>query len=575
MGAAGSTRILDVALVGGGVSGVYAGYRLLTADLNCSAQLRAWAGQRGRLEVALFEGSDRIGGRLLSARPPSMPHVACEIGGMRFVSSQTLVSHLVQHELGLAVHEQVVDDPRNIAWLRGRHLRVSDLDNPDALPYDLQADERAWLSSGHTASTLLTWAIGKLLPQTLTMQGDSLRASLQQATIDGTPLYQHGFWNLMARCMSFEAFALARATVGYDCLGANANALDLIMEYFDFTPGVKYYLTDDGYESVPWALQSRFVEAGGEVVRGAWLDGFDAVTLPDGTRGARLHFPDGRTVHARAVVLAMPKRSLELLRRDGPVLGPGAERRMNRLIDAVEGFPFGKVFMVYDRPWWEQVGVTQGRSLTDTPIRQCYYWGVEGRQAGADAADTTAAIMAYHDVSSAEFWGGLRGVPLGAHDALQGAPGAGSGARRRPPRQPRAYAPRRAAAAAGRPHHGDIARLELENWNTHRAPHEMVVEMHRQLKLLHAMPDAPEPLDAAFMDWTDDPFGGGVHLWNPGYKSWEVRDQMTQPVPDFPCYICGEAYSTTQTWVEGALQTAELVLQQRLGLGAPGWLPEA
>ena len=49
---------------------------------------------------------------------------------------------------------------------------------------------------------------------------------------------------------------------------------------------------------------------------------------------------------------------------------------------------------------------------------------------------------------------------------------------------------------------------------------------------------------------------------------------MTQPVDDFPCFVCGEAFSTNQTWVEGALETAEIVLQKRFGLAAPDWLTE-
>jgi monoamine oxidase len=31
-------------------------------------------------------------------------------------------------------------------------------------------------------------------------------------------------------------------------------------------------------------------------------------------------------------------------------------------------------------------------------------------------------------------------------------------------------------------------------------------------------------------------------------------------VPDVPVYICGEAYSRAQGWVEGALDTADQVL---------------
>ncbi|MGB8339806.1 MAG: FAD-dependent oxidoreductase [Burkholderiales bacterium] len=559
----------DVAIVGGGVSGIYTGYRLLTGDINQSPLLKAWAGKNTRLKVAVFEGSDRIGGRLLSARPLGMPHVTCEMGGMRYVSSQPLIRNLIENILKLARHEQIVDDPRNIAYLRGKHLKVAQLQDPNVLPYSLEKDEQAWMKAGNTASTLMGWSIGKLLPETNSLHGDKLRAYLQSATIDGTPLYQHGFWNLLARSMSFEAYSLARATVGYDCLGANANALDLTMEYFDFTPDVKYYLLDAGYEAVPWSLETRFTDAGGEVVRSAWLDGFEASSLEDGTRGVRLHFHDGSFVNARAIVLAMPKRSLELLRRDGPVLGSGAPPRVNWLMGSVEGFPFDKLFMVYDKPWWESAGVSQGRSLTDAPIRQCYYWAVEGKQSGADPANTNAAIMAYNDVSNAEFWGGLRGLPLGPHDAAQLDFALGHKNQARSDLRPDAFQRKTIRFAGNADDINEFAWRQRRNWDERRAPRQMVAEMHRQLMLLHNLRDVPDPLDAAFMDWTDDPFGGGVHLWNPGYKSWEVCEEMTQPVSDFPCYICGEAYSTTQTWVEGALETAEYVLQKRFQLGAP------
>jgi hypothetical protein len=49
-------------------------------------------------------------------------------------------------------------------------------------------------------------------------------------------------------------------------------------------------------------------------------------------------------------------------------------------------------------------------------------------------------------------------------------------------------------------------------------------------------------------------------------------NEMTQPLADFPCYVCGEAYSQGQTWAEGALQTAEIVLQERFGLAPPPWV---
>ncbi len=36
--------------------------------------------------------------------------------------------------------------------------------------------------------------------------------------------------------------------------------------------------------------------------------------------------------------------------------------------------------------------------------------------------------------------------------------------------------------------------------------------------------------------------------------------------------ICGEAYSNQQGWVEGALETAEIMLQDYFSLDKPDWL---
>lgn len=72
---------VDVAVIGGGVSGCYAGRRLKLAS----------PGAR----VALFEMSGRIGGRLHSYRFASAPHVVAEVGGMRFLADHKMVQSLI------------------------------------------------------------------------------------------------------------------------------------------------------------------------------------------------------------------------------------------------------------------------------------------------------------------------------------------------------------------------------------------------------------------------------------------------------------------------------------------------
>ena len=59
------------------------------------------------------------------------------------------------------------------------------------------------------------------------------------------------------------------------------------------------------------------------MITAKWLESFDQVQLPDKSKGVALQFKGERkTRTARAVVLAMPKRSLELLEQKGPVLDP-------------------------------------------------------------------------------------------------------------------------------------------------------------------------------------------------------------------------------------------------------------
>ena len=61
---------------------------------------------------------------------------------------------------------------------------------------------------------------------------------------------------------------------------------------------------------------------------------------------------------------------------------------------------------------------------------------------------------------------------------------------------------------------------------------------------------------------------GGWHSWKAGYKYNQIMPRMRQPIPDERVYICGSAYSNDQGWVEGALETAELMLTENLGFGA-------
>jgi hypothetical protein len=535
----------DVAVVGGGVSGIYTGWRIATASTAGYGVLGKWGGGGHKPSVAVFESSDRIGGRLLSAQSEHAPQAICEIGGMRYVSSQTLIRSLVENKLMLARHKQDVDVDHNIAFLRGKPLRNIQTREASRVPYDLTWAEQQILAK-QGPSSLIGAAVAKILPGVRTLTGDKLHEYLQNEGFDGTPLYQHGFWNLLSRVMSTEAYQLSRTMVGYDSLGANANAVDMIQEYFDFTPGVQYYLLDGGYDVVPWTLQTELIRAGGAVWKKHQLHGFEAEPLPNGDTGVKLFFREQPPITARAVILAMPRRAIELLAQRGPLLDPDRAPKMRDLLNTVEPIPLYKLFLVYPFPWWQAIGISNGRSLTDLPVHQCYYWPNGPKGTTVDGGP--GIVMAYNDQASVSFWGGLRATGTYSERMMERKPAGGA-----PPRD-------------------GFTRYLRKNWQDHEAPQAMVAEMHRQLMAMHDMDYTPDPIDAAFMDWSKDPYGAGVHFWKIGHRSWELLDQMTKPVPDFPCFVCGESWSTNQTWVEGALQTAEIVLQRHFQLAPPDWI---
>jgi monoamine oxidase len=511
---------LDVAIVGAGVSGVYVGWRLLEAGKAKS--------------VTIYEQSGRIGGRLLSLQPPGMPGVWCELGGMRFTSAQPLVCGLIS-ELHLPAHPFPVGEGPNINYLRGVHIRQQEFADPAvSLPYALDWGER-----GMDPGTLLGYAVDQLIPGATKMASPELRSFLERYVLEGRHIYDWGFWNLIARGLSHEGYELSRASGGYDTPLLNWNAFDTISLNFDLAEGVTYNAVTGGYQSLPLTIASQFEQMGGKIELEHRLESFDLdaggkvvlqISDPDGARHEAI---------AQELVLAMPRRSLELIDPTGPVLGPG-HPEVRALIESVTPIPLFKVCIAYPYPWWENVGVTVGRSVTDLPLRQCYYWATGAARDGDPDNRKSVLLASYDDGSNVDFWSGY--TDLDHHSPFE-----------------------QAEDADTRAHPGS------QQWSDYTPTGALVAEADRQLREMHGMRFSAKPYAAAYVDWGVDPFGGGVNFWNIHARSTDVIPRMINPVPGLPVYVCGEAYSDGQGWVEGALQTAELVLAGHFGLAAPAW----
>jgi monoamine oxidase len=260
--------------------------------------------------------------------------------------------------------------------------------------------------------------------------------------------------------------------------------------------------------------------------------GAELRSVEEGASGLRLvvdRAGAAEELEARHVVLALPRRALELLPRDaGPLAAPALREAIEGTV-AVEAV---KVYLGFAEPWWEELGITSGKSVTDLPMHQCLYFGIEEEAPGGTPGDRHALMVAtYADAGDVAYWRAL---------AREG----GTYAGRVPP----------------------PAGLE--------ASEPMIRDVRRQLGEVHGMA-VPEPEWAIFVDWGVDPFGAGWHYWRTGASSERIIPAVRRPSPALPLYVCGEAFSARQGWIQGALQTAEHVLRDHLGQPAPEWLDPA
>ena len=87
---------------------------------------------------------------------------------------------------------------------------------------------------------------------------------------------------------------------------------------------------------------------------------------------------------------------------------------------------------------------------------------------------------------------------------------------------------------------------------------EMVSQLKKNIKDTFGISIATPSFVQAFY-WET-----GTAFWKPGCDSKELSHKMLQPLDSIPVYVCGENFSETQGWMEGALETSTQVIQKVL-----------
>ena len=355
----------------------------------------------------------------------------------------------------------------------------------------------------------------------------------------------------MYRVLSSEGYQFMKDAGGYEANVANANAVTQLpaTEYSDET----VFLTlRDGYDQLPITLARRFEHEmpGGipanervqmnhrlaEIQIGPGDYRYTLIFEPTVTTEGKTLPQSGPavTVRAKKLILAMPRRSLELVESpffDDPWLKAN--------IPSVLIQSAFKLFLAYERPWWRALGLVAGRSVTDLPVRQIFYFGTEAEQEDGRPFMNSLLMASYNDMGTVPFWKGLElGEPF------------------------RGYRP-----SCLEPEVTDVVPM-----TEFPATEEMVKVANGQVAEVHALPSIDPPYSAVYHTWNEDPYGGGWHEWKANYRLDEVMCRMRKPVESEHVYIVGEAYSYGQGWVEGALDTAESVVEDFFGLTRPSWL---
>lgn len=560
---------VDCAIIGGGVSGLYAGWRLATATHNthlttgadgatradgatgaAGADRDAAAGKpdkAGPVPVAVFELSERLGGRLDTGIVGGTP---VEFGAMRYLPAQQLLHALLHAGLpGLSTVPFASTELR-ILYLRGIYMTSQP---PPPNPYQLVGAEQ-----GKSPFELLAAAIVALVPGAMQLTPAQWEVAKAAPIYDGYALYQLGMWNVLSTVLSNEAYQYVFDALGIESVLSNWNAgealqlLTFILRAFASGPSGVFHRLVDGWSQLTDTLAGQFNAHGGKTYRkhrlvallpqnGLELTDRDkeyvdvdaikaAIADSDKIAGDDLHAFPGRVtlvfevagvyrvVLARRVILALPRRSLELVCGGSPML----RDTLGALLGRAASIPAVRIYLDYAQgPWWSAFGWTNGYSVTDLPVHQVFY----GMGVGADAQANARVLMAsYADFGPAAYWS-----PLIALD-------------------------------------DEAAKLHSPNSLT-------CTYAQRQLQQFHQMSTIVPPTAYATRDWNLDPYGGAWHAWNPNVRVAESIAQIRQPIPGQPVFICGESYSTMQGWIEGALMSAEGMLQDRFGMAWPSWLP--
>ncbi|XP_045196859.2 L-amino-acid oxidase-like isoform X2 [Mercenaria mercenaria] len=343
----------DIAIVGAGISGSYAAWRLRDKGL----------------KISMYEYSDRIGGRCFTVQLPDIPDVNIDMGAMRFIPSWHQLLNKTIHELGLEVEDLInapAGDGGTLYYLRGKHMSYSEL--PTKAPYNI--------------------------PENYRIDYDTLRC-----------------WDVFSgKYLDKETTNYIVDAAGYDFEFEGATAAQFVPT--SNTPSgwntARFKTPSKGFQAVPITMVEQFLNASTRhtfyknfhlrTIKRNW-DGFYLLKFhPTETKAGITSDVQGeakRMMCARKVLLAIPKLALENL--DWGVLKN--DHIKDILKNSLVSIHAMKMFLGYDNLWWRNMELSSSKIISDTHLRATYDF------VNLQSKNTSKAVYmaGYPDLSN-EFW---------------------------------------------------------------------------------------------------------------------------------------------------------------------------
>jgi monoamine oxidase len=620
----------DVVIVGGGVAGCYAAYRLLNGHLDPNSPLGKLKQKNGTLKVGLFEYAKRVGGRLRSAQIPQMspkktafassnaiaigsgsdaaPRSYAEFGGFRFQPEMHIVADLATH-LDLAHEDFPVDEPlNNPVYVRGTRLTrgevnkgqgISPLYNFTPLERDIVFGNYASTGNPDLSTYVMNQVFANSLPngpgatpdmpngyntirtqyQTAFAKGEWAKAKLaretfeatkQKTSVDGRSISYWGWWAMRSRFISQEGINFLEDTGGYNSLVSAGNIPANIQDDFYFLGDPKDFNSDTPCINTAW----KHIKTGYSDIPNKLYEGF----LSKGGKGFLNYQLLSFDKNAQGYSLNFYKRSAgsdtTTSQAEADCANTAADCQSVQTTYLVLAMPkLALELLDQDNAFFCDPNVLSLlNTVTNVPAVRLFmayprpWWTDYGHTCGRSTTDLNVRQFYYWYTA-----------PEGAADQssyLLASYTDGNAARYWNSLQ-------------GGPTKFDSYEGEIPGVNRYDIPPagvgtgprngstEMANLAHEQIVQAVGATNVPDPYYAHFQDWDKVTWGAGWHVWSAGAQfNNQLIPEIIKPQPTENIYICGEGYSNVQGWVQGALNTSETMLQQHLGLTWPKWLQQ-